>query len=74
MASQSYNSYVNVQEVIGGNDAIIKCSIPSFVIDFVSVVAWVDSEGAQYLAGINNGNLTAGSNLAYFYTPLLNHL
>ena len=31
--------------VIVGNDAIFKCSVPSFVTDFVSVDSWVDSEG-----------------------------
>ena len=28
-----------------GNDAIFKCSIPSFVTDFVYVQSWIDSEG-----------------------------
>ena len=28
-----------------GNDAIFKCSIPSFVTDFVFVNSWIDSEG-----------------------------
>lgn len=31
-----------------GNSAIVKCSIPSFVADFVHVVAWVDDEGTEY--------------------------
>lgn len=34
-----------------GNSAIIKCSIPSFVADFVSVVGWTDEEGKEYLNG-----------------------
>ena len=50
VASQSYNTYVTPEEVIAGNDAIVKCTIPSFVIDFVSITAWVDSEGFQHLA------------------------
>lgn len=33
-----------------GNDAIFKCSIPSFVTDFVSVESWIDSE-ANNLGG-----------------------
>jgi hypothetical protein len=33
------------ESVIVGNDAIFKCSAPSFVSDFVSVDSWVDSEG-----------------------------
>lgn len=27
-----------------GNSAILKCSIPSFVADFVHVVAWIDED------------------------------
>lgn len=34
-----------------GNSAIIKCSIPSFVSDFVSVIGWIDEEGKEYLTG-----------------------
>lgn len=33
-----------------GNSAIFKCLIPSFVADFVSVEAWVDEEGTEFLA------------------------
>lgn len=32
-----------------GNSAILKCNIPSFVADFVYVVAWIDSEGQEFL-------------------------
>jgi hypothetical protein len=35
--------------VMRGNSAIIKCSIPSFVADFVYVVAWIDSDGQEFL-------------------------
>lgn len=31
-----------------GNAAILKCTIPSFVADFVSVIAWIDEEGVEY--------------------------
>lgn len=34
--------------VIRGNSAILKCSVPSFVADFISVEAWVTSEGQTY--------------------------
>lgn len=36
--------------VMKGNAAIMKCSIPSFVSDFVSVVGWVDEEGNEFTA------------------------
>ena len=35
--------------IILGNDAIVKCNVPSFVADFVSVESWVDSEGRDIL-------------------------
>lgn len=31
--------------VIKGNAAVLKCSIPSFVADFVRVESWIDEEG-----------------------------
>ena len=30
-----------------GNDVLLKCAIPSFLADFLSVIGWVGSEGAQ---------------------------
>ena len=41
--------------IIHGNDVLMKCNIPSFVSDFVSVTGWVDSEGSQYLMTNNYG-------------------
>ena len=35
------------------NDVLFKCSIPSFVSDFVSVVGWVSSEGSSYTTSQN---------------------
>lgn len=32
-----------------GNSAIIKCLIPSFVADFVHVVAWIDETNEEIL-------------------------
>jgi len=34
--------------VMKGNSAIMKCSVPSFVSDYVSVIGWVDETGAEY--------------------------
>ena len=38
----------HVAQVIVGNEVLLKCEIPSFVSDFVSVSDWVDSEGIMY--------------------------
>ena len=39
--------------VIVGNSALIKCEIPSFVADFVSVVSWVENNGLEYFPNHN---------------------
>lgn len=36
--------------VIRGNAAVLKCSIPSFVADFVRVESWIDELGTVMMA------------------------
>lgn len=38
---QAYELRVNDEFVLRGNTAIMKCLVPSFVADFVHVVAWI---------------------------------
>ncbi|XP_050520802.1 cell adhesion molecule Dscam2 isoform X50 [Daktulosphaira vitifoliae] len=45
---QSYEVEADNEYVIKGNSVIMKCEIPSFVADFVSVVQWEDSLGNEY--------------------------
>ena len=45
MTSQHFEVDIFRESVIIGNDAIFKCSVPSFVSDFVTIDSWVDSEG-----------------------------
>lgn len=40
MVAQHYDTDVNKEYIIRGNSAILKCQIPSFVADFVTVVSW----------------------------------
>lgn len=49
MVSQFYQTEVNNEHVIRGNSAIIKCVIPSFVADFVSVASWVTDDGQTFV-------------------------
>lgn len=56
VVSQHYEAEVLNKYVIRGNAVVLKCEIPSFVADFVSVVGWVDSDGATYLIDENYGN------------------
>ncbi len=63
---QPYETDVGKEYVIGGNDALMKCSVPSHVADFVSVVSWIDSEGNEIRpsAGVAYGTLFRSSQLA----------
>ncbi|XP_073812161.1 Down syndrome cell adhesion molecule 1 isoform X34 [Musca autumnalis] len=49
VVNQYYEAEVVSEYVIKGNTAVLKCTIPSFVADFVKVEAWLSSEGSEYL-------------------------
>ena len=54
--SQSYNTETHNEYVVLANDAVLKCRIPSFVSDFVSVTGWVDSQASTHHMSDNTGN------------------
>ena len=60
MVSQDYQTDAFRENVILGNDVIFKCDIPSFMSDFVSVEAWIDSEAEAYLLGQSGTDNTDG--------------
>lgn len=53
---QNYITEAENEYVIRGNSAIIKCKIPSFVADFVSVDAWITDNDITYTLLNNNNN------------------
>ncbi|CAK1540553.1 unnamed protein product [Leptosia nina] len=58
VVQQQYESEVNNEYVIRGNSAILKCSIPSFVADFVNVISWHDEqENAYTINGTKEGDV-----------------
>lgn len=46
--NQFYDAEIIKEYIIKGNAAVLKCSIPSFVADFVYVESWIDEEGTVY--------------------------
>lgn len=58
VALQNYRVVVHEEQVVVGNDVILKCVIPSFEADFVSVGSWIDSEGVEYPVNYEMGNKT----------------
>lgn len=55
--NQFYKAEILTEYVIRGNTAVLKCSIPSFVADFVYVAAWIDDSGTTLTASTNYGKL-----------------
>ena len=54
MVSQDYVARVHEIDVILGNSGLLKCEIPSFVIDFVSVINWINDQGEDYFPTQNS--------------------
>ena len=48
VVNQFYLTDGENEYVIRGNSAILKCKIPSFIADFVTVDAWIDNDGNEY--------------------------
>ena len=51
VVSQPFEADVFKESVILGNDALMKCVIPSFVTDLVSVDSWLDGTGSEFRIG-----------------------
>lgn len=47
MVAQIYETNVAPEYAITGNSVVLKCSIPSFVGDFVSVMSWLMGDGTE---------------------------
>lgn len=48
VVNQMYDADILKEFVIRGNTGILKCSIPSFVADFVHVDAWISDDGSIF--------------------------
>ena len=53
VVTQEYQTDAHSVYVIVGNSALIKCEIPSFVADFVTVNSWIDNTGSEYFAEVD---------------------
>ncbi len=61
VTGQSYQAEILNEYVILGNDALLKCNIPSFVADFVGLDAWVTSAGDAFYPGGGGGGGNFGT-------------
>lgn len=55
VVAQLYDTDVNKAYIIRGNAAVLKCEIPSFVADFVSVVSWHTDKDESFYPGTDYG-------------------
>lgn len=46
---QHFSTRAEDEDVILGNDVLIRCRVPSFVGDFVDIVGWIDSDGVNFV-------------------------
>lgn len=58
VVNQFYDAEITKEYVMRGNSAILKCLIPSFVADFVHVVAWINEDLEEIVPekDFNSGN------------------
>ena len=52
---QTYETRVGDVFVIIGNDALVKCSVPSYAADFMEIVGWVTNEDYE-ITNLVDGN------------------
>lgn len=71
VVTQNYVVEVNNEHVIRGNSAVIKCSIPSFVADFVTVLSWNDNTENEY---IFHHDYTQGIFIRKILMHFINHI
>lgn len=57
MVHQFYETRVNDEFVLRGNSITLKCLIPSFIADFVDVVAWVADDGEEFATNTDYGSV-----------------
>lgn len=55
VVNQLYEAQVYDDFVIKSNSAVMKCHIPSFVMDYVSVISWVTEDSTTIDLPIESG-------------------
>ena len=55
---------MNDFDVILGNSALLKCDIPSFVNDFINVIAWIENETQEMYI---EDNYVRGKKYRFFF-------
>lgn len=68
VVNQFYTAEILKEYVIRGNTAILKCNIPSFVADYVSVEGWVVDDTLELAHTKDNyGKPSNNQNFDFFF-------
>lgn len=67
VVAQYYDTDVNKEYAIRGNAAILKCQVPSFVADFVSVISWHTDQNEDFYPGAPDGTNSYFSFFLFFH-------
>lgn len=74
VVNQFYEAEIMTEYVIRGNAGLLKCSIPSFVADFVRMESWIDEVGTELRMDENYGvNCATLFLLDQTYIPVPNY-
>lgn len=67
---QNYETNAGMEYAIRGNAVVLKCQVPSFVADFVTVVSWHTSKGEDFFPTEKDGTFHKhlGRHLIHTYT------
>ena len=68
-----YETDADREYVILGNTALVKCEIPSFVADFVSIESWRDNQNNEYFSSVSNNYGKLKSSIESRFTRCLLH-
>lgn len=63
VVQQFYQARVIDEFVLRGNAALLKCNLPSFVADFVSIEAWIADDGIEILPNTDDFGRQINMNL-----------
>lgn len=70
VVSQHYDTDVNKAYVIRGNAGILKCEIPSYIIDFVFVVSWHTDKEESFFPGTEYGLFIRNNTIVVIHISL----
>lgn len=66
---QQYDTDVNKEYIIRGNAGILKCQVPSFVGDYLNIVAWHTDHNETFAANDDN----YGDFISFIFQFLIPH-